>query len=494
MKRNLLIALMLCAAWPAAQSQTYDTVYCRDPECYYHEWYDECPFFYRDSNLFCLTQHPHFVFSQACRYAIPIRAPQPVKVRGLAAMVAIDSTVEMFSCRQGDYLNSIGSGYIPEYLELYRFDGVFLPCEVCNELDSLELIASVRWDTATPEIVKLPRSNDTAQWGFHYCYLYKAYFDSAITMDTLFYIGGTSFGNERVGYWDDRLKNKPVLYSEIEHSPFRSNSYSYYCDNRRRCEYKNPNYIHWNRTPGQIGCYGPFFPILDSSSHLRVSVNNPEMGWVTGGGNFPDSTLRTIEAMPYHPYKFVQWNDGVTDNPRSVFLTRDTLFTALLTEKTRFLVSVSSTDRSRGYVEGGGYCLEGDTATLTAIPYEGFLFNRWTDGENDSVRRSNPRKLAVTSDTSCTATFKGPDGVDAPGAPDNLFDLRPNPTHGTVTVTTRHASSATLTLRNAAGQEVLHHTAKRQAFSIDVDKLPAGVYFATLVTPQGTATRKLVIE
>ncbi|MBR3724589.1 MAG: T9SS type A sorting domain-containing protein, partial [Bacteroidales bacterium] len=87
-----------------------------------------------------------------------------------------------------------------------------------------------------------------------------------------------------------------------------------------------------------------------------------------------------------------------------------------------------------------------------------------------------------------------PDGVDAPGTPDSLFDLRPNPTHGTVTVTTRHASSATLTLRNAAGQEVLHHTARRQAFSIDVDKLPAGVYFATLVTPQGTATRKLVIE
>ena len=113
MKRNLLIALLLCAVWPAAQSQTYDTVYCRDPECYYHEWYDECPFFYQDSNTFCLTQHPHFVFSQACRYAIPIRTPQPVKVRGLAAMVAIDSTVEMFDCRQGAYLNSIGNGYIP---------------------------------------------------------------------------------------------------------------------------------------------------------------------------------------------------------------------------------------------------------------------------------------------------------------------------------------------------------------------------------------------
>lgn len=490
MKRNLLIALLLCAVWPAAQSQTYDTVYCRDPECYYHEWYDECPQFYQDSHRFCLTQHPFFLYSDAKRYAIPIYAPHPVRVRGIAALVAIDTTVEMESCTNGAYLNSIGNGYIPEYFELYRYQGVIHPYE---EIDILELIDSVRWDTATPVIVKLPRSNDTAQYGFQYCYLYKAYFDSTFTMDSLFYIGGTSFGNEHLSYWSSTLKNRPVLYSEMEHFS-RIPNYSHYCGTSRRALFKEEMDTYWRRSSPQWGHFGPFFPILDSSSHLRVSVNNPEMGWVTGGGNFPDSTLCTIEAVPYHPYKFVQWNDGVTDNPRSVFLTRDTLFTALLTEKTRFLVSVSSTDRSRGYVEGGGYCLEGDTATLTAIPYEGFLFNRWTDGENDSVRRSNPRKLAVTSDTNCTATFKGPDGVDAPGAPDNLFDLRPNPTHGTVTVTTRHASSATLTLRNAAGQEVLHHTAKRQAFSIDVDKLPAGVYFATLVTPQGTATRKLVIE
>ncbi len=37
----------------------------------------------------------------------------------------------------------------------------------------------------------------------------------------------------------------------------------------------------------------------------------------------------TITAIPNNGYEFVQWNDGNTDNPRTVVLTQDTTFTAL---------------------------------------------------------------------------------------------------------------------------------------------------------------------
>ena len=58
-------------------------------------------------------------------------------------------------------------------------------------------------------------------------------------------------------------------------------------------------------------------------------------------------------------------------------------------------------DTMQGEVIGAGTYLLGDTATLTAIPNEGYRFVGWTDGNAD-----NPRTLVVTQDTTLTALFE----------------------------------------------------------------------------------------
>ena len=55
------------------------------------------------------------------------------------------------------------------------------------------------------------------------------------------------------------------------------------------------------------------------------ALNNPE-GTVNGTGSFNYLTECSIEAVPNYGYHFVKWNDGVTDNPRTVILTQDTIF------------------------------------------------------------------------------------------------------------------------------------------------------------------------
>ena len=58
------------------------------------------------------------------------------------------------------------------------------------------------------------------------------------------------------------------------------------------------------------------------------------LGEVTGGGVYPDSSWVTIAAYPLAPdsanllYEFDHWNDGDTVNPRQIFVTSDTTFTA----------------------------------------------------------------------------------------------------------------------------------------------------------------------
>ena len=61
---------------------------------------------------------------------------------------------------------------------------------------------------------------------------------------------------------------------------------------------------------------------------LTVNVNNALMGSATGGGMYADGASATIEAVPNSGYTFVQWNDAVTTNPRTVTVTSDAVYTA----------------------------------------------------------------------------------------------------------------------------------------------------------------------
>ena len=61
---------------------------------------------------------------------------------------------------------------------------------------------------------------------------------------------------------------------------------------------------------------------------LTVTSSSTTMGRVTGGGTYNEGTLVQIEAIPNTGYRFVDWSDGVTDNPRSIRLTATRSLTA----------------------------------------------------------------------------------------------------------------------------------------------------------------------
>jgi len=98
-------------------------------------------------------------------------------------------------------------------------------------------------------------------------------------------------------------------------------------------------------------------------------------------------------------YHFSQWNDGITDNPRTFTLTQDTSFTAIF-EPNSYFISTSSNDSSMGTVIGGGLYDYNTTQSLEAVPAEGHHFIRWTDGNSD-----NPRNILIEGDASYTAVF-----------------------------------------------------------------------------------------
>ena len=87
--------------------------------------------------------------------------------------------------------------------------------------------------------------------------------------------------------------------------------------------------LHWVAdTAGVNGGFPIFEEIRHYTLTLAVADSTP-YGTVSGAGIFRHIDPAIIKAMPNYGYHFVQWNDGNTDNPRTISLSHDTTFTAI---------------------------------------------------------------------------------------------------------------------------------------------------------------------
>ena len=132
---------------------------------------------------------------------------------------------------------------------------------------------------------------------------------------------------------------------------------------------------------------------------IVVNSQDESMGTASGTGMYDEDVLVTISATPTQHYHFVSWNDGSTENPRTVRVSADVTYTALFAIN-QYVIAASANDGAMGSVSGGGTFDYGTTVTLTATPNEGYQFNRWTDNNTD-----NPRLITVTENKFYKAEF-----------------------------------------------------------------------------------------
>ncbi len=134
----------------------------------------------------------------------------------------------------------------------------------------------------------------------------------------------------------------------------------------------------------------------DSIFNLIVTSNNSTLGTVEVIND--SCTSGIFQAIPAEGCRFVSWNDGNTDNPRTIVLNRDTAFTALFIQQ--YNVEVLPNNDTMGTVSGGGTFDIGTEITISATPFNRHKFIGWSDGNTD-----NPRTVVVNSDSTFTANF-----------------------------------------------------------------------------------------
>ena len=85
------------------------------------------------------------------------------------------------------------------------------------------------------------------------------------------------------------------------------------------------------------------------------------------------ATPATTYSFP--AYDFVSWNDGDTNNPRTLYVTSDTVINAIFTPR-QFYNIAEVFDSTQGYAVGDT-AYYGDMSSFTAYPYHGYTFSEW---------------------------------------------------------------------------------------------------------------------
>ena len=161
----------------------------------------------------------------------------------------------------------------------------------------------------------------------------------------------------------------------------------------------NPRYIYVT----QNGTYTALFRyngIIEHYHIIKVMANNPDWGTVTGDGEYLEGTTIEISATPTDSTLFIGWDDGNTDNPRSIVVTSDMNFTAIFEPIPTYTITVRSYSTAMGTVFGSGTYQVNTVVNIGAIPNDGYHFVGWQDDD-----MNNPRTITVTEDAEYVAYF-----------------------------------------------------------------------------------------
>ena len=138
---------------------------------------------------------------------------------------------------------------------------------------------------------------------------------------------------------------------------------------------------------------------FDKNIYTITTYCDNQMGSVDAPDNAEYLDQVTISATANYGYHFVQWSDGITNNPRTLVLTQDTTFTAEFAPN-QYSITTTSSHAERGTTQGDTTVNYLEEVTISATANYGYHFTQWNDGNTD-----NPRVVKVTGDKTYTAYF-----------------------------------------------------------------------------------------
>ena len=165
-----------------------------------------------------------------------------------------------------------------------------------------------------------------------------------------------------------------------------------------------------NFTTVLVAAY-PLTPPLEYKAHFEQTIqviglaNPTNAGSVAGSGVYDiDDTNITLTATASNNWRFINWNDGTTNNPYTIppiTVTNITSITYTANFAQISTVTVLVNPTNAGSVTGGGTYFVGSNVVLTATASNNWQFINWNDGTTN-----NPYNITVpATNITYTACF-----------------------------------------------------------------------------------------
>ena len=166
-------------------------------------------------------------------------------------------------------------------------------------------------------------------------------------------------------------------------------------------------HIAMNVVATAIFGYSDMDIVTYAAEYGDTSVHQDAWGSIAVGGVAVYTGEITLTASANTHYNFKGWSDGVSDNPRTFILTRDTIFYAFFAPDTH-AVTLTVNDENMGSITGftGTQAAYGSIINVTAEPNTAahYHFIKWSDNTTDAAHAA----ITVEDDVTLQAIF----GID----------------------------------------------------------------------------------
>lgn len=155
---------------------------------------------------------------------------------------------------------------------------------------------------------------------------------------------------------------------------------------------------------------GIFEEIPIPKYNITVLSSDDNYGFVDPSGTtqYEEGTEIQIKAEANEGYRFVSWNDGNTEELRTIIVTGDATYTAIFTPDSseEYIISAICEPIEGGRVTGVGSYPEGTPVTLEAIANQGYTFIGWWLDDKEASGVGSIMELVANENQTWTAKFE----------------------------------------------------------------------------------------
>lgn len=302
------------------------------------------------------------------------------------------------------------------------------------------------------------------------------------------FCGDECRGSQMLVYYDapvDRYMFFLTAYGD-NGDPFTFRLYDHFTQQELNLVSSNEMEYLTNNIIGEV--FDPYvFAFAGGSCEVSVEADPAEAGEVSGGGVVPCGTYCTVSAAPVEGGVFLGW----VYNGETVSSAHEYSFNAVTDidlvasfqgpyVPVTYEVEVEVKPAGGGEVLGAGVYEEGEMCTLTVMPSENYVFERWM--ENGLLVSIEPSyTFEVTEDRHLVAHLMHVTGLAEDTESQGIY---PNPTTGIVHI---EASAGPTRIYDLTGRLVL----ETDETDLDLSSFESGLYLVR--TAEGRTQRLILL-